>query len=84
MHSSPLKRYSNSNPNTPESKKRKTHGTPTIATQVHTPATEERLGLPPAVAKKIQKHTSEFPNLVDLMKMVSEASAERNGTWSIN
>ena len=32
------------------------------------------------MAKKIQKHTSAFPNLVDLMKMINEASAQRNGT----
>src|SRR5208282_4743960 len=78
MYSSPLKRFSNSNPNTPESKKRKTHATPASATKVQTPTTTERFGLPPVVTEKIQKHTSAFLNLVDLMKMVSEASAERN------
>ena len=80
MYSSPLKRLSRSNPNTPKPKKWKTHATPATATKVHTPATAERLGLPPVVAKKIEKHTSAFPNLVDLMKMVSETSAERDGT----
>jgi hypothetical protein len=77
MYSIPLKRYARSNPNTPKSKKRKT---PASATKVQTPATAERLGLPPVGAKKIQKHTSVFHNLVDLMKIVSEASVVRHGT----
>ena len=76
MYSSPLKRFSS----TPASKKRKTHATTASASNVTTLDTAERLALPPVVAKKIQKHTSAFPNVVDLMKMVSEASAQRNGT----
>ena len=51
--------------------------TPASNKETVTPSTAERLGLPPSVAKKIQKHVSSIPNLMYMIINFSTKTLRR-------